>query len=163
MGNVERTGVMSMSTSDVPEPAPDAEALGAARERRIELKHAMSELELAAAGAAGDAAWIDGLRAALDGMDEALAAHVDEVDAEAGLLADLIADAPRLAPRVQRLRDEHPQLEARVRACRAMLDEPDPHEIRREVLDLLVALARHRHTGADLVYEAYHVDIGGQS
>lgn len=152
-----------MSTSGVPDPAPDTEALDAARERRIELKHAMSELELAAAGAAGDATWIDGLRLALAELDEALDAHVAEVEADDGLLAELIADAPRLASRVRRLRDEHQLLAGRVQACRAMLDEPDPHEIRQEILDLLVALAHHRHTGADLVYEAYNVDIGGQS
>jgi hypothetical protein len=147
----------------VPEPAPDAEALDAARERRVELKHAMSGLELAAAGAAGDATWIDGLRAALDEMEEALSAHVEEVEADDGLLSELVTDAPRLASRVQRLRDEHPQLADQVRGCRAMLDDPDPHEIRQGILDLLVALAHHRHFGADLVYEAYHVDIGGQS
>ena len=153
-----------MSDPKTPEPvSEETQALDAARERRVELKHAMSALELAAAGAAGDATWIDGLREALDQMNDALAHHVEEVEADEGLLADLIVDAPRLAPSVQRLRDEHPQLADQVRACEAMLDEPDPHEIRQAVLELLVALARHRHAGADLVYEAYHVDIGGQS
>jgi hypothetical protein len=30
------------------------------------------------------------------------------------------------------------------------------------VLDVLVEIARHRQQGADLVYDAYHVDIGGE-
>jgi len=34
-------------------------------------------------------------------------------------------------------------------------------EIRAELTTLLVALARHRQRGADLVYEAYDVDLGG--
>jgi hypothetical protein len=33
--------------------------------------------------------------------------------------------------------------------------------IRAEVLELLLAVSRHRQRGADLVYEGYNVDIGG--
>ena len=41
-------------------------------------------------------------------------------------------------------------------------DDPEWVERLRSVLtSLLVALARHRQRGADLVYEAYAVDIGG--
>ncbi len=143
--------------------AEESEALEAARERRIELKQAMSTLELAAAGAAGDPTWLDALRSALADMREAFDAHVEEVEAPDGLLAELTDDCPRLSSRIERLRAEHPTLGDRIDACRARLEEPDPPEIRGEVLDLLVALARHRHAGADLVYEAYNVDIGGQS
>lgn len=137
------------------------EALEAARERRIELKHAMSALEVAAAGAVGDPSWADGLRSALTDMRDAFDAHVEEVEAADGLLAEVMTDCPRLSSRVERLRDDHPTLSGRIDACRARLDEPDPAEIRSEVLDLLVALVRHRHAGADLVYDAYNVDIGG--
>lgn len=155
-------GVM-MSEPDPSGPQPESEALGAARERRVELKHAMSELELAAAGAAGDPAWIEALGDALGSMRLAFDAHVAEVDAPDGLLAELVAQAPRLSSRVNKLSEEHSSLSAEIDACLAMLDAPDPHMIRGEVLDLLVALARHRHFGADLVYEAYNVDIGGQA
>ena len=154
---------MSMSDEQQTGEPPESEALGAARERRTELKQAMSELELAAAGAAGDPTWIDALRAALGEVRVAFDAHVEEVEAPDGLLAELVAEAPRLANRVKRLHDEHPELGGRIEACVVLLDEGDPHEIRGDVLDLLVALARHRHTGADLVYEACNVDIGGQS
>jgi hypothetical protein len=46
-----------------------------------------------------------------------------------------------------------------------MLDDPslgDPDEVRDRGNTLLSALIRHRQRGADLVYEAYTVDIGGQ-
>ena len=163
MGNTIELGVMSMS-DDRPSGDPtESEALGAARERRSELKHAMSDLELAAAGAAGDPAWIDALREALAEVRAVFDAHVEEVEAADGLLAELVTEAPRLSNAVKRLNDEHPQLSKQIDACVALLDDADPHQIRGEVLDLLVALARHRHSGADLVYEAYHVDIGGQS
>jgi len=156
------SGVMSMSDPSVEEVGPDEpEALDAARERRVELKQAMSALEVAAAGAAGDPSWSDALRSALTDVRESFDAHVEEVEASDGLLAELISDCPRLSPKVQRLRDEHSTLGAQIDACLATLDDPDPPEIRSEVLDLMVALARHRHAGADLVYEAYNVDIGG--
>ena len=141
--------------------ADESEALEAARERRMELKQAMSALEVAAAGAAGDPSWSDALRSALTDMRDAFDAHVDEVEATDGLLAEVMADSPRLSSRVARLRNEHPTLSGQIDACLARLDGPDPSEIRSEVLDLLIALARHRHAGSDLVYEAYNVDIGG--
>jgi predicted nuclease with TOPRIM domain len=151
-----------MSEPSVEGSGPEEpEALEAARERRVELKHAMSGLEVAAAGAVGDPAWSDAMRSALADMREAFDAHVREVEADDGLLTELIADCPRLSSRVERLRDEHSTLGERISACEADLDEADPQEIRTEVLDLLFALVRHRHAGSDLVYEAYNVDIGG--
>ena len=33
--------------------------------------------------------------------------------------------------------------------------------IRESLVDVLRSISRHRQRGADLVYEAYHVDIGG--
>lgn len=141
--------------------AEESEALEAARERRMELKSAMSALELAAASAAGDPSWVDALRSALADMSGAFQGHVEEVEAPDGLLAELIEDCPRLSSKVVRLRDEHPTLAERIDVCGAQLEDSDPPRIRAEVLDLLVALARHRHAGADLVYEAYNVDIGG--
>lgn len=139
----------------------DPAALEAARDRRVELKQAMSALEVAAAGAAGDPAWVDAMRSALADMGEAFDAHVVEVEAADGLLAELIDDCPRLSPKVERLRNEHPALGEQIARCQARLDEADPQELRNEVLDLLFALVRHRHAGADLVYDAYNVDIGG--
>ena len=37
---------------------------------------------------------------------------------------------------------------------------PSPADLRTAALRVLERLARHRHLGADLVYEAYQVDIG---
>lgn len=142
--------------------APGAsDAFGAARQRRVELKQAMSDLEVAAASAAADPAWIEAVGAALDQMRDAFDAHVEEVEAPDGLLGELVAAAPRLSPKVERLRDEHPALSRRIDACQALLDEADHGKIRSEVVDLLFALVHHRQVGSDLVFEAYNVDIGG--
>ena len=40
--------------------------------------------------------------------------------------------------------------------------EDHGHEVRNQALDLMTALMRHRQRGADLIYEAYQVDIGAQ-
>jgi hypothetical protein len=137
-------------------------ALGGARHQRMRLKQALSEVEIAAAGASADPTWRDDLGAALSDLLDAFDAHVDEVEGGDGLLADVVTRAPRLAKRVDRLGAEHPPLRAQIVAARAKVATGDVDEVRSEILDALVALAKHRQTGADLVYDAYNVDIGGE-
>jgi hypothetical protein len=136
--------------------------LGAARLRRTELKQALSATEIAAAGAVGDPTWRGDLRVALDDLRAAWAHHVDEVEGPDGLLPELVGKAPRLASKVARLDDEHTELRTRIDAAIDHAKSSDPEELRAEVLEVLVGIARHRQFGADLVYEAYHVDIGGE-
>jgi hypothetical protein len=137
-------------------------ALGGARHQRMRLKQALSEVEIAAAGASADPTWRDDLGAALSDLLHAFDAHVDEVEGGDGLLADVVTRAPRLAKRVDRLGAEHPPLRAQIEAVRAKVATGDVDEVRSDILDALVALAKHRQTGADLVYDAYNVDIGGE-
>jgi hypothetical protein len=139
-----------------------SERLGAARLRRVELKQAMSQVEIAAAGAAGDPTWRGDHRVAMDDLLLAFDGHVNEVDGPGGLLAELIETAPRLSNRVSRLGDEHPALRARIALVIEHVGSAEVAEVRGEVLDVLVEIARHRQQGADLVYDAYHVDIGGE-
>ncbi len=51
------------------------------------------------------------------------------------------------------------------RACLARIDGdgelPDPAALREEATALMGQLVRHRQAGADLVFEAYEVDLGG--
>jgi predicted NBD/HSP70 family sugar kinase len=140
----------------------DEGPLGAARQRRIELKQAMSATEIAAAAAAGDPTWRGDLRAALDDLRRSWDHHVEEVEGPDGLLPELVGKAPRLAPKVARLDDEHSELRTRIDETIGHLDAGEVADLRAEVLDVLVAIARHRQLGADLVYDAYHVDIGGE-
>lgn len=141
----------------------DAEAaLDAARQRRVELKRAVSEVEIAAAGAAADPTWRDDLRVALDGLLEAFDHHVDEVEGHDGLLDEMVLKAPRLSKRADRLRDEHPELRSQIVDVTGIVAASDVDEVRSRALDVLVAIARHRQAGADLVYDAYNVDIGGE-
>ncbi len=139
-----------------------SDALKAAAAKRIELKQALSLAETAASKPSGDSGWIENLLQALRQLQEALYQHVEEVEAEDGLLAELTRTAPRLANQITSVRDEHPDL------CRQVAEAIGHVEgraatsaIRSEVTELLMAVVRHRQRGADLVYEGYSVDIGG--
>lgn len=137
-------------------------ALEAALARRVELKSAVSDVEAAAAKPIKEPGWQDGLLRALESLRIALDQHVEEVEADHGLLAEVEQTSPRLAVVVNRVRDEHPALQQQVAATIALAKEDgDDDRVRTEVLATLVAIARHRQAGADLVYESYSVDLGG--
>jgi hypothetical protein len=77
-------------------------------------------------------------------------------------LAELAAAAPRLANQISRVQDEHPVLANQVADSMVLVsDGTDVDTVRSAVLNLLVAISRHRQNGADLVFDAYDVDIGG--
>ena len=141
---------------------PTTEALRAASERRIQLKAAVTNVERAAAAPSAKAGWLDDLIVQLEDLRIALDQHVDEVEGEFGLLAELTQFAPRLVNKIDRVRDEHPALESQVaEAILSVKESESPEETRSTVLEALVSIARHRQKGADLVYEVYSVDIGG--
>jgi hypothetical protein len=147
---------MTMSENDADGP------LGAARHHRVKLRQAMAEVEGAAAGAAGNPTWHSDLVVALAELLSAFDGHVEEVDASDGLLAELVGMAPRLQKRVTRLGDEHPELRTKIEAAIVIVDEGEVAEVRSRTMSVLGSLAAHRQSGADLVYDAYNVDIGGE-
>jgi hypothetical protein len=141
---------------------PTTEALRAASERRIQLKVAVTNVERAAAAPSAKKGWRDDLIVELEDLRIALDQHVNEVEGERGLLAELTQFAPRLVNKIDRVRDEHPALETQVaEAIFSVKESESPDETRSTVLEALVSIARHRQKGADLVYEVYSVDIGG--
>jgi len=150
-------------------PADQSEALSVARIRRVALFDAVAALEFAAAGPAGKGpGWWRHVGDELHVLREALCDHIHTVEAENGLMAEILEEAPRLAPIVGDLKDEHGELcegvDLALDLVTSQLVEPQPDqvdEIRDMVVSLLVLLTKHRQRGADLVYEAYDVDIGG--
>lgn len=135
------------------------------RERRERLGRAADELERAITRAAGQpGAWSEGVRAALDQVGAALAAHVEEVEGPNGLFADITRASPRLIHAVERLRDDHTAMAEQVEeveGLRAAGDVP-VDTIREAALALLAEISRHRQRGADLLWDRYNVDIGGR-
>ncbi len=140
-----------------------ADALGLARTLRAALKNAVFDLEHAAATPAASASWREGLADRLHEVRRALIQHMEEVEAPAGLLARIVDASPQLDDAVAAIREEHGVLCEEVDQVLDLVDESrgsDPEVIRAAVLDLMRMLARHRMHGADVVYEAWAVDIG---
>ena len=137
-------------------------ALQAARERRIELKAAISQVEIIAASPSARPSWRDDLQRTLEDLRIALDQHVEEVEGEDGLLTELSKTVPRLQNKITKVRNEHPGLTRMTAdAISSAKNSRDIEETRAAVIDVLMALVRHRQKGADLVYEGYNVDIGG--
>jgi hypothetical protein len=88
--------------------------------------------------------------------------HVTDTEAPDGLLAEIVEEAPRLWREAEGLRAEHETL---IEECARMLGRVEgsdsPLSLRSQVNVLLGRFERHRYRGADLVYEAFDVDIGG--
>lgn len=139
----------------------DSAAVRAAKQRRIELKRALSDVEVAAAAPAPDANWRNTLLESLEQLKSALEQHAEEVESIGGLLDEIVVVAPRLHKRVVQQRREHGVLiDQTLAAITAIRTGRDVGEVRAQVLDALIAIARHRQHGSDLVYDAYMIDIG---
>jgi hypothetical protein len=148
-------------------------ALEAAKGQRLSLRRAIAGLEEALAtpddpdGLGGQDGLPIRLIPALERLQEVFAVHVEVTEAPAGLYQEILENAPRLANRVTRFRREHTDItEAIRRGLAECADAGDPDAVqalRDHSVRLFADLVRHRKRGLDLVYEAYHVDIGGES
>ena len=145
-------------------------ALEAAKGQRLSLRRAIAGLEEALAASEDP----DGLRAlperlapALERLQEVFAVHVEVTEAPGGLYQEILENTPRLANRVTRFRREHAEITDGIRraiASSATASGPEAVQaLRDHTVRLFADLVRHRKRGLDLVYEAYHVDIGGES
>lgn len=146
------------------EATTDRRSSQAARRRRAELLHAIQRFEQAVATPGGGAAWRERVRSRLAALREQLAEHVVVTEGPDGLYAELLEHAPRLDRPVAGLVAEHRSLVVRADALARWLQlDRDVERVRQRAGDLLTALAQHRQRGADLVYEAYAMDIGGET
>jgi hypothetical protein len=140
-----------------------SEALQAAAAKRIELKQALSVAETATSAPTGESGWTDRLLGAMRQLQTALYQHVEEVEGPDGLLAELTATAPRLANQIAHVQEEHPVLCRQVAEIIGRIEAGSvaAADLRAEATEVLMGVVRHRQKGADLVYEGYNVDIGG--
>jgi hypothetical protein len=148
-------------------------ALEAAKGQRLSLRRAIAGLEeaLAASDDPDGVGGQDGLPArlvlTLERLQEVFAVHVEVTEAPGGLYHEILENSPRLANRVTRFRREHAEIADGIRrgiAEAATATGPDAVQaLRDHAVRLFADLVRHRKRGLDLVYEAYHVDIGGES
>ncbi|MPZ29096.1 MAG: hypothetical protein GEV12_22550 [Micromonosporaceae bacterium] len=136
----------------------------AARRRRAELLQAIQSFEQAVAAPAGGPAWRERVRRRLRALRDQLAEHMVVTEGPDGLYAELLEHAPRLDRPVAGLVAEHQTLVVRADSlARWLRPDREVERVRQRAGDLLSALSRHRQRGADLVYEAYAMDIGGET
>jgi len=145
-------------------------ALGEARKRRQTLHDAIVQLEMGisspAAGRVAD--WGGQVTKDMVGVRDAFDQHLIATEKPGGLYEEIMDRAPRLAGTVKRLQEEHPAIEGAIAKLLARLEagevdsEAWPLDRARDDLQRLIgSVVRHRQKGADLVWEAYNVDIGG--
>jgi hypothetical protein len=148
-------------------------ALEAAKGQRLSLRRAIAGLEEALAatdnpdGLGGHDRLGARLAPALEQLREVFAVHVEVTEAPGGLYQEILENAPRLANRVTRFRREHAEITEAIRRglaeCAAATTPEAATALRDRTVRLFADLVRHRKRGLDLVYEAYHVDLGGES
>ena len=110
----------------------------------------------------GTGSWLDRMELELQRLSKALVGFGAEVDE--GLYDDIVAEAPRLAPAVGRLRHQQFDLQQRIDTCLSSVAdaEPDPGSVEVTLRDMVIHLGTHNHRAMALVHDAYDVDLGGQ-
>ena len=153
-----------------PDPSPElTPTLAETARRRADLHHALVGVERAISSPAvpREGAWTKDVAIELRDLREALTEHIEVTEREGGLYEEICQRAPRLSNKIDELRDEHPEIRD---AASALIDRLDTDGVgerwaradaRDELQRLLGRVVRHRQLGADLVWEAYNLDIGG--
>ena len=148
----------------------DGVAIEKAKQKRERLHQAMWDLEAAVSAPAQVSAWIVDLSGSMTVFQDALLDHIVEVEGPEGIIARILEDVPRLSAHADVLLGDHPRLRLLTEQVTNQVQNAGPapdgdavRVIREAVLELLGQLSRHRHLGADLVYDAYNLDVGGQA
>jgi len=156
----------------MPDMEPSEErspALEAARRRRATLHEQLVDVEQAisspAAGRAAD--WAARVAKEMIELRDAWEQHILVTEKPEGLYEEITHKAPRLTGKIQRLQEEHAVIEDQITSTLGRLENGEVDagwpldECRDDLQRLLGGVVRHRQLGADLVWEAYNVDIGG--
>jgi hypothetical protein len=148
---------------------PDQAFLEALRRHRAELRESMSALEtaLAAPATAGQARWVQRVHGALMELAGDFREHIDLTEGPEGLYREVVRTSPRLSEAIASLTREHRLINGHIDDLLARVTAPgamgDVDRVRDLATALLGRLVRHRQRGSDLVFEAYEVDIGGET
>jgi hypothetical protein len=154
----------------------DAERVRVLRRRRAELLEAINALEqaLAAPIPGGPMAWVQKVSTALLELSGDFRDHVELTEGPDGLYGVVIRSTPRLTHQVEKLTQDHATLTGLMSDLLTLVGQAagsfargdsmlnDLDEVRERGTTLIAALVRHRQRGADLMYEGYSVDMGGQ-
>lgn len=139
------------------------------RLRRAELRESMGALEQALAAPTADRTgiWAGRVNVALVELSADFLEHIDITEGPEGLYPGVLTTAPRLSSTVASLTREHVEIKGMADRLMTRMSEPmvtaDVDDVRELATALIAKLSRHRQRGADLVYEAYETDIGGET
>ena len=138
-----------------------AQAMQAAGQRRVELKQAVSAVEVAAARAAAEPACGSQPRRRARATSRRHSRTAHRARGPTVCLPSSHSDAPRLIHKIDMVKNGHQRCstEQECDSPQSMASRRDPHRASRS--HLLLAIARHRQRISDLVYEAYNTDLGG--
>ena len=142
----------------------DDAALQRSRQHRRGVRRASVELDEALARpiTKGAGTWLEGVAIHVRTLAEAFRHHVGQSEGPDGLLPQIVKAESRLVPAVEAVKREHRGLldeMTRLEAVTRSSPAADEQTVRAESLRLLHDLAAHRQRGADLIYEAYFVDV----
>jgi predicted nucleic acid-binding Zn-ribbon protein len=151
------------------EPEELTPAVAQARRRRVDLHNALVEVEEAISAPAPGRVkqWAENVAAHIVHLRTSFDDHIRGTEEPGGLYDDILERAPHLSGKVKRLRDEHPMIQLSIakELQRTSEDLPETDEaideLRDDIQRLLGKITHHREHGADLMWEAYNLDIGG--
>jgi hypothetical protein len=147
---------------------PTDPVLDAVRRRRTSLRSSMNKVEVALAEPAAGRAivWNGGVRAATLELQSCMREHVQATEGPDGFHREMLEAAPRLAHAIEVSVKEHVVITELVDDVLSLTGEltadDDVELIRERGTDLLARISRHRQRGADMIFEAYEADVGGQ-
>jgi hypothetical protein len=136
------------------------------RRRRADLRRSLVDVEQAISGPASGRIpeWTDEVARRLRQLEQAFEEHIAVTERPGGLYEEILLQAPHLGAKVRRVGAEHPVLRERIAVLLGRLESPPIGDAlehaRDDVQRLLGKIVRHRQLGADLVWEAYSVDVG---
>lgn len=136
-----------------------------AQRRRRGVRAALDLLEraLAAPSTGREQEWVSLTADRLVQLQAAWSNHVCVTEEPDGLFDEVTTQAPRLVHQINFLRADHGRIATLVEAALQLATRPAAEgfisDISEASVDLLARLTRHRHLGATLVFEAYHVDM----
>jgi hypothetical protein len=146
--------------------ATDLDAFDRSRRHRRGVSHAGTEFENALASPAGlTDSWVQEVRERLIDVTAAFQRHVDQSEGTGGLLQEMLMVAPHLAPGVTRSKRDHQEILVELKGLSTVIDQSDDEhlvgDVRARGMVLLQHITAHRQRGADLIYDAYSVDVEG--
>jgi hypothetical protein len=131
----------------------------------MELLGGIQRVEHAIQTPVGDPTWRPEVTQAVAQLKAAFAEHVDRTEGPSGLYAGVLDDAPRLERSMSSLMQDHESVWSALDDLEGHLVRSghDHEGVRWQAARLIREVWQHRQRGADLLYEAYETDLGGET